>query len=52
MISIKDDPVSVKDEPMSDQEYVETSSYPPSPCTAIDDAPRHYGKVTLISKYN
>lgn len=46
MISIKDDPVSVKDEPMSDQEYVETSSCPPSPCSAVDDTPRHYGKVT------
>lgn len=45
MISIKDDMVSVKDEPMSDQEYIETSSCPPSPCSAIDDSPRHYGKV-------
>jgi len=45
MISIKEDTVSVKDEPMSDQEYVETSSCPPSPCSASDDTPRHYGKV-------
>lgn len=52
MISIKDDPISVKDEPMSDQEYVETSSCPPSPCSVIDDTPRHYGKVIIITKYN
>uniref|UniRef100_A0A2S2R2A5 Cyclic AMP response element-binding protein A n=1 Tax=Sipha flava TaxID=143950 RepID=A0A2S2R2A5_9HEMI len=49
MISIKDDSISVKDEPMSDQEYVETSSCPPSPCSAIDDTPRHYGKVQKTS---
>lgn len=47
MISIKEDSTSVKDEPMSDQEYVETSSCPPSPCSASDDTPRHYGKVIL-----
>jgi len=48
MIGIKEDAVSVKDEPMSDQEYVEeTSSCPPSPCSAeTDESPRHYGKVT------
>lgn len=45
MISIKEDSVSVKDEPMSDQEYIETSSCPPSPCSVTDDTPRHYGKV-------
>jgi len=49
MISIKEDTASVKDEPMSDQEYVETSSCPPSPCSASDDTPRHYGKVILIA---
>lgn len=50
MISIKDDVVSVKDEPMSDQEYIETSSScPPSPCSATDDLPRHYGKVQKTS---
>lgn len=47
MINIKEDTTSVKDEPMSDQEYVETSSCPPSPCSASDDTPRHYGKVIL-----
>lgn len=47
MISIKEDSTSVKDEPMSDQEYIETSSCPPSPCSASDDTPRHYGKVIL-----
>lgn len=47
MISIKEDTISVKDEPMSDQEYVETSSCPPSPCSVIDDTPRHYGKVII-----
>ncbi|KAE9531581.1 hypothetical protein AGLY_010787 [Aphis glycines] len=51
MISIKEDSTSVKDEPMSDQEYVETSSCPPSPCSASDDTPRHYGKVQKTS-YN
>uniref|UniRef100_A0A2S2PKH0 Cyclic AMP response element-binding protein A n=1 Tax=Schizaphis graminum TaxID=13262 RepID=A0A2S2PKH0_SCHGA len=51
MISIKEDSASVKDEPMSDQEYVETSSCPPSPCSASDDTPRHYGKVQKTS-YN
>ncbi|XP_015374512.1 PREDICTED: cyclic AMP response element-binding protein A-like [Diuraphis noxia] len=49
MISIKEDTNSVKDEPMSDQEYVETSSCPPSPCSASDDTPRHYGKVQKTS---
>jgi len=49
MISIKEDTVSVKDEPMSDQEYVETSSCPPSPCSVADDTPRHYGKVVITS---
>ncbi|XP_050434613.1 cyclic AMP response element-binding protein A-like isoform X2 [Adelges cooleyi] len=44
MISIKDDSVSVKDEPMSDQEYVETSSCPPSPCS-VADVPTHYSKL-------
>lgn len=42
---IKEDTISVKDEPMSDQEYIETSSCPPSPCSTADDTPRHYGKV-------
>lgn len=57
LISIKeikedddDDAVmSVKDEPISEPEYIETSSCPPSPCSAVDvdvdDTPRHYGKV-------
>lgn len=49
MISIKEDTASVKDEPMSDQEYVESSSCPPSPCSASDDTPRHYGKVQKTS---
>ncbi|XP_060870780.1 cyclic AMP response element-binding protein A-like [Metopolophium dirhodum] len=49
MISIKEDTTSIKDEPMSDQEYVETSSCPPSPCSASDDTPRHYGKVQKTS---
>ncbi|XP_050544853.1 cyclic AMP response element-binding protein A-like isoform X2 [Daktulosphaira vitifoliae] len=43
MISIKDD-TSVKDEPMSDQEYLETSSCPPSPCS-VADVPTHYNKI-------